>query len=49
MFSFLGVFVITRISLNRSSLVISRFCSIHFIAILAGLKEITRYIEGFVI
>ena len=29
----------------KSRLVISRFCSIHFIVILAGLKNIIRYIE----
>jgi len=28
--------------------VISRFCSIHFTVILAGLKKIVRYIEDFV-
>ena len=29
----------------KSRLVISRFCSIHFIVILAGLKKIIRYTE----
>ena len=32
-----------------SRFVISRFCSIHFTVILAGLKKIVRYIEDFVI
>jgi len=32
-----------------SSFVISRFCSLHFTVILAGLKKIVRYIEDFVI
>ena len=44
------VFVITRISLNRGSLIKSRLCSIHFTVILAGLKKIVRlYTEDFVI
>ena len=29
--------------------VISRFCSIHFIANLAGLKKIVRYLEAMVV
>ena len=33
----------------NSRFVISRFCSIHFIVILAGLKKIVRYTEDFVI
>ena len=32
-----------------SRFVISRFCSIHFTVTLAGLKNIVRYTEGFVI
>ena len=32
-----------------SRFVISRFCSIHFTIILAGLKNIVRYTEEFVI
>ena len=39
------MFVITRISFVKSKFVISRFCSIHFIVILAGLKKIVRYAE----
>ena len=31
-----------------SRFVISRFCSIHFTVILAGLKKIVRYTEDFV-
>ena len=34
---------------EKSKLVKSRFCSIHFIVILAGLKKIVRYTEDFVI
>ena len=33
----------------KGGFVISRFCSIHFTVILAGLKRIVRYIEDFVI
>ena len=32
----------------KSRLVIPRFCSIHFIVILAGLKKIVCYTEDFV-
>ena len=45
MVCFWVVFVITRISFVKSKSVISRFCSIHFIVILAGLKKIVRYAE----
>ena len=51
-FAFVGCvrYIITRISLNRGSLIKSRFCSIHFTVILAGLKKIVRlYTEDFVI
>ena len=37
-----GDFVISRF-------VISRFCSIHFTVILAGLKKMVRYTEDFVV
>ena len=33
----------------KSRFVISRFCSIHLAVILAGLKNIVRYTENFVI
>ena len=33
----------------KLTFVTSRFCSIHFTAILAGLKKIVRYTEDFVI
>ncbi len=33
----------------KSRFVISKFCSIHFTVILAGLKKIVRYTEDFVI
>ena len=48
MFSFLGGGRCIE-DFVKSRLVISRFCSIYFIVILTGLKEIIRYIEGFVI
>ena len=33
----------------KSRFVKSRFCSIHFTVVLAGLKKIVRYTENFVI